>query len=111
MVSESAIESTTAAKSQRQTNNLEAVTSTEAFESIPVIGKELLSVNAGTPIRFALQHASCIIDSLREMALEGVNNGGISERSAWLMEANLSTAYALLISIERAALLGPSSPQ
>jgi len=78
------------------------VTVANEFEEVPVFNRNMFAVVPGMPAATAISHAACIVDSLREMACEGVSDGGISERKAWLMDANLSIVFGLLTSIESA---------
>lgn len=75
------------------------------FTEFPLHKKHLFSVVEGMPVDDAVSHAACIVDGLREMAGVGVQHG-ITERQAWLMEANLEAVLALLLSVENASAHG-----
>lgn len=79
------------------------VTVAMAFEEVPVHGRQMFQVLPGMPVTTAISHAACIVDSLREIASEGVHEGdGLSSRAAWLIDTNLAAVFALLTSIESA---------
>lgn len=76
-------------------------TITTGFREIPVIGdKPLFQVAPGVPIGIALSEAACLADSLREMALQGVQDG-IDETRAYLMEVVADAIGALCSACER----------
>lgn len=89
--------------------NSKPITAGNGFCHIPVAQCDLMRVEDGVPLEFAVTQLNCILDCLKELAGDGVQNEGISERKAWLMEFCLDAALGLGHTIEE-SLVQSSAP-
>ena len=70
------------------------------FCHIPVAQCDLMRVEDGVPLEFAVTQLNCILDCVKELAGDGVQDDGISSRKAWLIEFCLDVAQGLGHAIE-----------
>lgn len=80
------------------------VTAGKDFRHFESEGKSLMRVEDGLPLNMAVRELNCILDSLQELAFDGVVSSGISERKAWLMGFCLDAAGGLGATIEKSLL-------
>ena len=88
--------------------NSEPVAVGHGFCNIPVAQCDLMRVQDGVPLEFAVMQLNCILDCVKELAGDGVqDDDGISSRKAWLIEFCLDVAqglgHVIEVSIERGA--------
>ena len=69
------------------------------FGGLPVIGQAIYGINPDIPTEFLFSEAQCLIDSMAEVALDGVQEP-MSGAAAWMLESNLERVSALLYCIE-----------
>lgn len=60
----------------------EPLTVGHGFCHIPVAQCDLMRVQDGVPLQFAVMQLNCILDCIKEMAGDGVQEEGISSRKA-----------------------------
>lgn len=77
------------------------VTVSSGFRDIESEGKFLMQVENDLPLNLAVKELNCLLESLRELALDGVFSAGVSERKAWLMGFCLDAAGGLGAAIEK----------
>ncbi|MEV8518552.1 DUF3077 domain-containing protein [Dyella marensis] len=85
--------------------SVKPVTVGQGFCNIPVAQCDLMRVEDGVPLEFAVTQLNCILDCIKELAGDGVQDDGISSRKAWLIEFCLDVAqglgHTIEVSIER----------
>jgi hypothetical protein len=69
------------------------------FGELPVIAQSIYAVNPGIPTEFLFSEARCLVDSLAEVAGDGVKEP-MTSAAAWLLESNLRRLEALVHCIE-----------
>lgn len=77
----------------------EIETAEQEFCELSGVGKNLLMVNEGLPGSYALMQAICLLEGIKEIAHEGVQQE-MSCSTAWLVCFATDAAQALLHSIE-----------
>ncbi|NYE27318.1 hypothetical protein HDE78_000243 [Rhodanobacter sp. K2T2] len=77
----------------------EIETAKKEFCEVSRVDKNLLMVNEGLPGIYALQQAICLLEAIKDIAHEGVQQE-MSCSTAWLVGFATDTAQALLHSIE-----------
>ncbi|NII75182.1 hypothetical protein FHW84_003780 [Dyella sp. SG562] len=80
--------------------NGELATVGHGFCNIPAAQCDLMRVQDGVPLEFAVMQLNCILDCVKELAGDGVQEDGISSRKAWLIEFCLDVAQGLGHTIE-----------
>ena len=80
--------------------NREAVTVGRGFCYIPRIDRHLMQVADGLPLDEAVTQLNCLLDCMKQLAGDGVDHQGISERQAWLIEFCMDIAMGLGHTIE-----------
>ncbi|WNL47909.1 DUF3077 domain-containing protein [Dyella sp. BiH032] len=80
--------------------NSEPVTDGQGFCHIPVAQCDLMRVEDGVPLEYAVTQLNCILDCVKELAGDGVDHRGISERQAWLIGFCMDVAMGLGHTIE-----------
>jgi hypothetical protein len=71
----------------------------DRFGELPAIGEAIYAVNPAVPTLFLFSEAQFLLDSMAEIASDGVRQP-MSAAAAWMLESNVQRLGALLGCIE-----------